>query len=61
MEYEVQLSGGMISGHMAGEKLVCKFTGPETVFLQTRNPVSLALIRKSDFVSIMTIEAALGV
>jgi Mitochondrial biogenesis AIM24 len=33
-------SGGIISGLSAGEGLVCKFTGPGTVFLQTRNPVS---------------------
>jgi hypothetical protein len=33
-------SGGIISGLSSGEGLVCKFTGPGTVFLQTRNPVS---------------------
>jgi hypothetical protein len=32
-------SGGIISGMASGEGLVCKFTGPGTVFLQTRNPV----------------------
>ncbi|KAI9855371.1 MAG: hypothetical protein M1813_009829 [Trichoglossum hirsutum] len=31
-------SGGIISGLAAGEGLVCKFTGPGTVYLQTRNP-----------------------
>lgn len=31
-------SGGIISGLAAGEGLVCKFTGPGTVFIQTRNP-----------------------
>jgi uncharacterized protein (AIM24 family) len=30
-------SGGIISNMMAGEGLVCKFTGPGTVFMQTRN------------------------
>ncbi|TPX15745.1 uncharacterized protein E0L32_000079 [Thyridium curvatum] len=30
-------SGGIISGLASGEGLVCKFTGPGTVFLQTRN------------------------
>ncbi|KAL1842014.1 hypothetical protein VTJ49DRAFT_6180 [Mycothermus thermophilus] len=30
-------SGGLISGLAAGEGLVCKFTGPGTVFIQTRN------------------------
>lgn len=33
-------SGGIISGMAAGEGLVCKFTGPGTVFIQTRNAVS---------------------
>ena len=32
-------SGGIISGLSSGEGLVCKFTGPGTVFMQTRNPV----------------------
>ncbi|KAI3534219.1 hypothetical protein CABS03_06375 [Colletotrichum abscissum] len=30
-------SGGIISGLSSGEGLVCKFTGPGTVFMQTRN------------------------
>lgn len=33
-------SGGIMAGFASGEGLVCKFTGPGTVFLQTRNPVS---------------------
>lgn len=33
-------SGGIIGGMASGEGLVCKFTGPGTIFLQTRNPVS---------------------
>ncbi len=36
-------SGGIISGISSGEGLVCKFTGPGTVFLQTRNPVAFAM------------------
>jgi uncharacterized protein (AIM24 family) len=35
-------SGGIISGMASGEGLVCKFTGPGTVFLQTRNPAGFA-------------------
>ncbi|KAI1364889.1 tryptophan RNA-binding attenuator protein-like domain-containing protein [Xylaria arbuscula] len=31
-------SGGIIAGFATGEGLVCKFTGPGTVFMQTRNP-----------------------
>ncbi|KAF8540573.1 tryptophan RNA-binding attenuator protein-like domain-containing protein [Trichophaea hybrida] len=33
-------SGGVLSGIAAAEGLVCKFTGPGTVFIQTRNPKS---------------------
>ncbi|KAI9758944.1 MAG: hypothetical protein M4579_002684 [Chaenotheca gracillima] len=33
-------SGGIISGVTSGEGLVCKFTGPGTVFIQTRNPAA---------------------
>lgn len=36
-------SGGIISGVASGEGLVCKFTGPGTVFLQTRNPAAFSL------------------
>ncbi|KAI7106529.1 DUF124-domain-containing protein [Hortaea werneckii] len=35
-------SGGIISNFSAGEGLVCKFTGPGTVFIQTRNPTAYA-------------------
>ncbi|KAK8255550.1 DUF124 domain-containing protein [Phyllosticta capitalensis] len=35
-------SGGIISGMLSGEGLVCKFTGPGTVFMQTRNPAAFA-------------------
>lgn len=35
-------SGGIISGLAAGEGLVCKFTGPGTIFMQTRNPQAFA-------------------
>lgn len=31
-------SGGVISGFSSGEGLACKFTGPGTVYMQTRNP-----------------------
>lgn len=32
-------SGGIISNMASAEGLVCKFTGPGTIFIQTRNPV----------------------
>ncbi|KAL9631736.1 MAG: hypothetical protein Q9164_005727 [Protoblastenia rupestris] len=35
-------SGGIISGISSGEGLVCKFTGPGTVFMQTRNATAFA-------------------
>ncbi|TLD05878.1 uncharacterized protein PgNI_08510 [Pyricularia grisea] len=35
-------SGGIVSGVASGEGLVCKFTGPGTVFLQTRNAKAFA-------------------
>ncbi|KAI9823167.1 MAG: hypothetical protein M1832_002610 [Thelocarpon impressellum] len=35
-------SGGIMSGLGAGEGMVCKFTGPGTVFIQTRNPLAFA-------------------
>ncbi|KAK5120707.1 hypothetical protein LTR85_006065 [Meristemomyces frigidus] len=35
-------SGGIMSNLSAGEGLVCKFTGPGTVFMQTRNPAAFA-------------------
>ncbi|KAK7739166.1 hypothetical protein SLS53_005802 [Cytospora paraplurivora] len=35
-------SGGIISGFASGEGLICKFTGPGTVFIQTRNAKAFA-------------------
>lgn len=35
-------SGGIISGVASAEGLVCKFTGPGTVYMQTRNPTGFA-------------------
>ncbi|KAJ5725847.1 uncharacterized protein N7483_007204 [Penicillium malachiteum] len=39
-------SGGLISGFTAGEGLSCKFTGPGTVYLQTRNLNAFAMALK---------------
>ncbi|KAL3482495.1 tryptophan RNA-binding attenuator protein-like domain-containing protein [Aspergillus californicus] len=36
-------SGGIISNMSAGEGLACRFTGPGTVFLQTRNVAAFAM------------------
>ncbi|KAF1812399.1 DUF124-domain-containing protein [Eremomyces bilateralis CBS 781.70] len=35
-------SGGLISGMASAEGLVCKFTGPGSIFFQTRNPQAFA-------------------
>ncbi|EGE00663.1 hypothetical protein TESG_07960 [Trichophyton tonsurans CBS 112818] len=35
-------SGGVLSNLSSGEGLVCKFTGPGTIYLQTRNPSAFA-------------------
>ncbi|KAK4946005.1 hypothetical protein LTR10_014807 [Elasticomyces elasticus] len=35
-------SGGIISGLSSGEGLVCKFTGPGTVYMQTRNAAAFS-------------------
>uniref|UniRef100_A0A914QIZ9 Altered inheritance of mitochondria protein 24, mitochondrial n=1 Tax=Panagrolaimus davidi TaxID=227884 RepID=A0A914QIZ9_9BILA len=35
-------SGGLMSNMLSGEGLVCRFTGPGTVYIQTRNPESLS-------------------
>lgn len=41
--YTIERSGGgIMSGIHAGEGLVCRFTGPGTVFIQTRNPEALS-------------------
>lgn len=39
-------SGGIISGMASAEGLVCKFTGPGTIYMQTRNSVSAHLHRR---------------
>jgi uncharacterized protein (AIM24 family) len=35
-------SGGLISGMASAEGLVCKFSGPGSIFLQTRNAAAMA-------------------
>ena len=40
MDYEIEKasSGGFLSSLKSGEGLVCRFKGPGTVLIQTRNP-----------------------
>jgi uncharacterized protein (TIGR00266 family) len=41
MKYTIEkASNGWVSSWMSGETLVCRFTGPGTVLIQTRNPDS---------------------
>ena len=41
MEYEIEkASRGIVSSFTSGEGLVCRFRGPGTVLIQTRNPDS---------------------
>jgi len=40
-------SGGIISGLASAEGLVCKFTGPGVVFIQTRNARAFAAYQSS--------------
>ena len=44
LEYDMArvAGGGFISGISSGEGLACKFVGPGTIFLQTRNPQMFA-------------------
>jgi uncharacterized protein (AIM24 family) len=35
-------SGGIISGLSSGEGLVCKFSGPGVVYMQTRNATAFS-------------------
>ena len=41
--YSIERAGGShSSGLHTGEGLVCRFTGPGTIFIQTRNPEALS-------------------
>ena len=43
MNYTIEkASNGWISSFMSGEMLVCRFRGPGTVLIQTRNPSAFA-------------------
>ncbi|MDR2456712.1 MAG: AIM24 family protein, partial [Deltaproteobacteria bacterium] len=41
MSYSIEkASNGWINSWMSGESLVCRFTGPGNILIQTRNPQS---------------------
>ncbi|GAO17110.1 hypothetical protein UVI_02026430 [Ustilaginoidea virens] len=46
-------SGGIISNIASAEGLVCKFTGPGSVFIQTRNPASTFLPEDTDVLKLI--------
>jgi uncharacterized protein (AIM24 family) len=38
MQYDIEkASNGWLNSYKSGEMLVCRFTGPGTIFIQTRN------------------------
>ncbi|KAJ5296743.1 uncharacterized protein N7443_007636 [Penicillium atrosanguineum] len=52
-KYEIErvASGGIVSGLSSGEGLACKFKGPGTVYLQTRNLNAFAAQMKAEYSS----------
>lgn len=47
MAYRVELIGSFMTSMVSSEGKVCRFTGPGTVYMQTRNPGSLAAYMQS--------------
>lgn len=41
IHYTVELANGFIGSITGGEGLVCKFTGPGKILIQTRNPQNM--------------------
>lgn len=41
MKYTTKLASGIFASIAGGEGLVCEFTGPGTLWIQTRNPVNM--------------------
>ena len=41
LRYSTELVSGFLSSIAGGEGLVCKFQGPGTVWIQTRNPANM--------------------
>ena len=42
LRYSTELASGLFGSIAGGEGLVCKFTGPGTIWIQTRNPANMA-------------------
>lgn len=47
MSYKIENMGGMMTSMISAEGKVCRFTGPGTVYMQTRNPSALAAYMRS--------------
>lgn len=47
MSYKTELIGSFMTSMVSSEGKVCRFTGPGTVYMQTRNPTSLAAYIRS--------------
>ncbi|MBU3108739.1 TIGR00266 family protein [Clostridium gasigenes] len=41
MKYSVELASGLFGSIVGGEGFICKFSGPGTVWIQTRNPANM--------------------
>lgn len=47
MTYKIENMGGMMTAMVSSEGKVCRFSGPGTVYMQTRNPTALAAYMRS--------------
>lgn len=47
MTYKIELIGGFMTSMVSSEGSICRFTGPGTVYMQSRNPGSLAAYMRS--------------
>ncbi|MGL5354182.1 MAG: TIGR00266 family protein [Clostridium sp.] len=45
-KYNIELASGLFGSMVGGEGFVCKFTGPGTVWIQTRNPANMVVQAK---------------
>lgn len=46
LRYKTELVSGLFGSIAGGEGLVCKFTGPGTIWIQTRNPANMVVQAK---------------
>ena len=48
LKYSTQLASGIFGSIAGGEGLICNFTGPGTVWIQTRNPANMLIQPKQN-------------